>query len=260
MNRRLLIISATLLLGGCAGIIRDRIYRPTALGPAPEWVRAPAPVSVTTADGLTLKGLFWAPQGGQRDVTVYFHGNGGNLHRDGAYAEPLAGGGRGLLVASYRGYSGNPGRPTEAGLSADADAFIAEARSLLPPGGKLRLFGHSLGGAVALSAAARTDVDAVATLGTFTRIADLAPPVVRGVMPDRFDNRAAIARTRAPVTLFHGTDDAIVPFSAAAELKVASGGRARTVALGGGGHHVPMARLAPHVWAALDGRDLPPSL
>lgn len=257
MKRLLPLIATTLLLSGCAEVIRNQIYHPSAMAPLPIWSRAPASVSVVTADGLKLNGLYWAPEGAHRDILVYFHGNGGNLNRDGAYAEPLAREGRGLLMTSYRGYSGNPGRPTEAGLAADADVFVAQARALLPEGGELYLFGHSLGGAVALSAAARTRVDGVATLGTFGRTADLAPAIARGVIPDRFDNRAAIARVDAPVTLFHGTADTVVPFDAAESLKKASGNRARVVPLDGGGHHPSMARLAPYVWAALEGRALP---
>lgn len=253
MFGRALAIALALTVGGCAGLIRDRVFQPSAMAEAPAWVRQPERITVVTADGLTLEGLFWAPQGRWRDVVVYFHGNGGNLHRDGAYAEPLARDGRGLLMTSYRGYSGNPGAPSEAGLAADADAFVQAARLRLPPGGKLFLFGHSLGGAVALGAATRHPLDGVATLGTFGAIPDLAPWAARPFMPDRFDNRAAIARVRAPVTLFHGTADRIVPFAAAGQLKAASGGRATVVPLEGEGHHPEMVRLASRVWGAFYG-------
>lgn len=248
----LMAVASVLALGGCAQTIRDRIYFPSPLAEAPAWARQPEPVTVTTADGLVLNGLYWAPRGQKRDVVVYFHGNGGNLYRDGAYAEALASDGHGLLMTSYRGYSGNPGAPTEAGLAADADAFVAEARRRLPAGGKLYVFGHSLGGGVALGGASRWPVAGVATLGTFGAIPDLAPAWVRGVMPDRFDNRQAIARITVPVTLFHGTADAIVPFPAAADLKAASGGRAVVVPLQGAGHHPDMTRLAPMIWEALE--------
>ncbi|HEY0102580.1 MAG TPA: alpha/beta hydrolase [Brevundimonas sp.] len=254
------VLLALCLLGvaGCAQVIRDRVFRPSEMAALPSWTRQPEAVSVTTADGLTLNGLYWAPSGLHRDVVVYFHGNGGNLHRDGAYAEPLAKGGRGLLMTSYRGYSGNRGSPTETGLAADADAFVAEASRRLPAGGKLYVVGHSLGGAVALGGASRWPVSGVATLGAFGRISDLAPRLVRGVMPDRFDNTQAIARVGVPVTLFHGTADHIVPFSAAEELKAAAGGGATVVPLEGGGHHPPMDRLAPLIWEAFD-RSPPPT-
>src|SRR5690606_24819876 len=151
-------------VAGCAQVIRNRVFRPSEMAALPSWERQPQPITVTTADGLTLNGLYWAPSGVHRDVVVYFHGNGGNLYRDGAYAEPLARDGRGLLRTSYRGYSGNVGRPTEAGLAGDADAFVAEAQRRLPAGGKLYVVGHSLGGAVALGGAPRWPISAVATL------------------------------------------------------------------------------------------------
>lgn len=243
-----------LALTGCAQTIRDRVFVPSAMADAPAWSRQPEAISVTTLDGVTLQGLYWAPQGNRRDGVVYFHGNGGNLYRDGAYAEPLARDGRGLLMTSYRGYSGNGGRPTEAGLSADADVFIAAAHRRLPPGGKLYVFGHSLGGAVALNGASRWPVSGVATLGAFGSIADQAPRLVRGMMPDRFDNRSAIRRIRIPVTLFHGTSDTIVRFPTAQDLSDAAAGRATVIPLEGGGHHhPPMKRLAPMIWQALEG-------
>lgn len=248
----LVVMIAVVALTGCAQIIRDRVFRPSVMAQTPAWSRPPETLSVTTTDGVTLQGLYWAPQGAHRDVVVYFHGNGGNLHRDGAYAEPLARDGHGLLMTSYRGYSGNAGRPTEQGLSADADAFVAAAHGRLPSGGKLYVFGHSLGGAVALGGASRWPIAGVATLGTFGSLADLAPGLVRGMMPDRFDNRQAIGRIRVPITLFHGTADAIVPFAAAAQLDAAAGGRAGVVPLEGGGHHPPMDRLAPLIWQAFE--------
>lgn len=252
MKRWLSMIVCALALGGCSDMIRDRIYRPPPPGAAPDWTPpAPERVTVTTEDGLALDGLWWAPRAPSGDVIVYFHGNGGSLHRDGPRAETLAAAGTGVLMASYRGYSGNPGRPTEAGLAADARAFVAAARERLPEGGRLYLVGHSLGGAVALGEAASRPVDGVATIGTFARIADLAPGIARPFMPDRYDSLGAIARVAAPVTLFHGTRDGIVPYAHAERLRSASDGRARIVTLEGAGHHPDPALLSPMILSAL---------
>jgi uncharacterized protein len=241
-----------LTLGGCAGTIRDRIYAPAAASPAPVWrVAEPERISVTTSDGLTLAGLYWAPRYGQRDIIVYFHGNGGSLHRDGPRAEALTVGGHGVVMVGYRGYSGNPGRPSEAGLRRDAQAFTDFARSRLSAGGQLFLFGHSLGGAVALGEAARQPVDGVATLGAFTRIADMSPGIVRPFLPDRFDNLAIIGQISAPVVLFHGTEDAIVPYQHGLSLREAGGPGTMLVTLEGASHHPQMERLAPLVWQGL---------
>lgn len=239
-------------LTGCTGLVRDRIYKPVATADTPVTFAAEAPdsVSATTADGLRLQGFYWPPAPGNNTVIVYFHGNGYNQLVGARRAEPLRGGGKGVLVASYRGYGGNPEKPSEEGLLTDADAWLAKARELAPSA-RLYLFGHSLGGAVALEMAARHPVAGVATLGTFTRLADLAPAIARGLLPDRFDNLRSIQRVRAPVVLIHGTQDQIVPFAAAAKLQQASGGRAPVVFLPGAGHHVPLERLPPSVWTML---------
>lgn len=232
----------------CSGI-RDRIYYPEAMpATAPVWAgRAPREVTATTADGLTLKGYWWPPETAGGDVIVFFHGNGGNRAISAKMAEPLAADGHGLLIVSYRGYGDNPGKPTEEGLFADGEAFMALAGTLAPTS-RLYLFGFSLGGAVALEMAARHEVAGVVTLGAFAALADVAPAVARPFLPDRFDNRAAIARVDEPVLLIHGTADEVIPFAQMAQLKAASRGKVRTMPLNGAPHHVDFIQLAPLVW------------
>lgn len=254
MKSGVLVVALALVLAGCAGVVRDRIYRPSVAVEVPVWRdRAPEKIMVRTSDGISLDGWYWAPTGANRDVIVYFHGNGGALNRDALRAEPLAIGGRGVLMTSYRGFSGNAGRAYEEGLAMDAAAYTDFARSRLPAGGKLYLFGHSLGGAVAIAEDARRPTDGVATLGAFTRLADAAPAVVRGILPDRYDNLTNARRSPTPLILYHGTVDAIIPYGHAGQLAAAASGvrPVRLVPMVGAGHHPDMQQLAPLIWEAL---------
>jgi fermentation-respiration switch protein FrsA (DUF1100 family) len=248
------IMAAALLataLGGCAGTIRERIYRPSAIAAMPVWQgRAPEAVTATTADGLALKGWYW-PGEADKPLLIFFHGNGGNRDTAAKAAEAFAADGHGVLVADYRGYGDNPGKPDEAGLFADGEAFVALARRLQPRG-RLFLFGWSLGGAVALEMGARHPVDGVVTYGAFARLANMAPAVARGMLPDRFDNEAAVRRAQAPVLLLHGTADEVVPFAEGEKLKAAAVDKAIFYPVEGAGHHLPFGQISARVWAALE--------
>jgi pimeloyl-ACP methyl ester carboxylesterase len=126
------------------------------------------------------------------------------------------------VAAEYRGYSRNPGRPDERGLGADADAFLALARQRAGEGPVWAL-GHSLGGGVAIGLARRAPLDALVTVGAFTRLRAMAPKVARAFVPDAYDNLAAVPRLTVPWILVHGNDDGTVPITEARTLHLAAG-------------------------------------
>lgn len=253
LGRGLFGLLSVAALAGCAGYVRERIYLPDPAAEAyPAWPgRAPERISVMTEDGLTLAGDWWAPADPRAGVIVYFPGNAGNLELNARRAAPLAAGGRGLMVAAWRGYPPNDGRPSEAGLMRDASAFVAEARRRAPEA-PIIPFGYSTGGAMAIAEGAKGEVAGVITLGAFTRLADVAPGYARPFLPDRYDNLAAIARLKVPVFLIHGTADEVVPYAHAARLAEAAGGPAQVVTLRGGDHHPPLEALLPTVDRAVD--------
>jgi hypothetical protein len=71
-----------------------------------------AEVSLDSAAGRLL--AWYRPAAAGRPTIVFFDGNGGSLPDAAVFTEPLGRLGYGLLLASYPGYDGNPGRPTEA--------------------------------------------------------------------------------------------------------------------------------------------------
>lgn len=250
MSARIVFAALLLSLAGCSGLVRDRIFQPVPVSQTPvQWTgEAPRDITATTADGLTLHGYYWPAEPASGTLLVAFHGNGFNQLVGAERAEPFRNGGHGVLVASYRGYGGNPGQPSEEGLLLDGAAWMDKAAEL-SPSARPYVFGHSLGGAIALAMAARYRVAGVATLGTFTSMTAMVPGFARNSLRDRFDNLAAIRAVTAPVFLYHGTREETVPFAAAQALKEAGSGDVTVVPLDGGGHHVPMDRLADLVWS-----------
>jgi fermentation-respiration switch protein FrsA (DUF1100 family) len=248
------VVVGSMFVAACLNPVGKALYQPQPLAAAsPAWAgRAPVPVTARTADGLDLAGWYWAPKGKAQDILVFLPGRAGNRDTAARQAEAFAEGGRGVLVASYRGYGSNAGTPDEQGLYRDGLAFADLARRLQPTG-RLYLFGDGLGAAVALRAAVRGDVTGTATLGAFDRFSSFAPASTRGFYADAFDNMKAIRLVKTPVLILHGRKDPVVPFAAAGRLKQAAGGTAIVAPIDGEAYHtVDLRYVASTVWRAFD--------
>jgi uncharacterized protein len=171
--------------------------------------------AVPTGDGLSLVSWYVPPATG-RPVILYLHGNGGHIGHRAERLRRFADEGYGVMLLGYRGYGGNPGKPTEAGLYADADAAIEflERQAIAPD--RTVLWGESLGSAVAVYLAAQRSVAGMVLEAPFTSIAAIAQlhyPMVPAALlvRDRFDALSRISRIDTPLLVLHGGRDAIVP-------------------------------------------------
>jgi uncharacterized protein len=173
-------------------------------------------VTLTTSDGERV--IAWhVPPRGDKPVVLYFQGNGGGLDLRAHRFRRLADDGTGLVALNYRGYGGSSGRPSEAGLIADAVAAYDFAAARYPVE-RIVLWGESLGAGVAVALAAERPVARVLLESPFTSAADVATaayPIipVRWLMKDQFRSDERIAKVRVPVFILHGERDRIVPIS-----------------------------------------------
>src|SRR5207248_84533 len=136
-----------------------------------------AEVLLDTEDGERV--IVWhVPPRGEKPVVLYFHGNGGALRNRVARFGALIADGNGLIAVSYRGYGGSTGRPTEAGLIADAEAAYAFAAAHYPAE-RIVLWGESLGSGVAVALGARHRVGRIVLEGSFTSAADVGARAYR---------------------------------------------------------------------------------
>ena len=126
-------------------------------------------------------------------------------------------GGNGLVALSYRGYGGSTGRPTDAGLIADAEAAYVFAAARYPAE-RIALWGESLGSGVAVALAAGHMVGRIVLEGSFTSAADVGALAyrflpVRLLMKDQFRSDLRIAKVTAPLLFLHGERDWVVPIT-----------------------------------------------
>jgi fermentation-respiration switch protein FrsA (DUF1100 family) len=186
-------------------------------------------VRYQTGDGLMLEGWYKPPAG--RPTIVYFHGNAGHFGERAFKARYFMDRGYGFLLASYRGYAGNPGRPSEAGCYRDARAALDFlAREAVAPS-DIVIYGESLGTGVATAMAHEYAAAALVLEAPFSSLVDVAArrywwTPARWLLRDRFESARRIAAIDMPLLIFHGGRDRVVPlkfgkrlFTAALEPK-----------------------------------------
>jgi alpha-beta hydrolase superfamily lysophospholipase len=110
-------------------------------------------VALTTSDGLELAGLALSPASRARAAVAMVHGLGEHAHRYDALHRALLAGGFAVGAADLRGHGRSPGARGHVerwdDYRADAQAIV-ELASSLAPARPVFLFGHSLGGLIAL--------------------------------------------------------------------------------------------------------------
>jgi fermentation-respiration switch protein FrsA (DUF1100 family) len=169
-------------------------------------------VAIKTTDGLTLASWWASPTRPDRRTIVYLHGNAGHRgSRAGRIRDYLAAG-YGVLLVGYRGYGGNPGQPTEAGLYDDARANLAflAAQNVRPE--HTVLLGESLGTAVAIQMAIEVPILALvleAPLASVLHSARARYPLFAFdfLVRDKFNSLRKIGKVKVPLLLIHGEKD-----------------------------------------------------
>lgn len=247
------------VVGAMAYFQRDLLFRPSGQPGAPAAAAVPemAAVTVRTADGLDITG-WYAPAPAGRPTVVLYHGNAGHLAMRAFKARHFLDAGFGVWLAGYRGYAGNPGQPSEAGLYADGRAVLDHLAGLGVGNGQLVLYGESLGTGVAVQMAAERPVAAIVLEAPYTTIPDVAATLypflpVHLLARDRFDSLSKVVDLTAPLMVVHGERDAVVPVRLGRRLFEAAGGPKRGVFLPEPGHNDLYAwGAAGHVLAFLD--------
>jgi uncharacterized protein len=157
----------------------------------------------------TLK--IWELHGGAQPALIYFGGNaedvGANIPDfDAAFPE------RAVYLVNYRGYGGSSGRPSEAALTADAEAIYDSLRARHDP---IAVIGRSLGSGVAVALATRRPVERLVLVTPFDSIASVAADhffwlPVRFLVRNRYDSAARIGQVRAPTLVVVAEHDEVV--------------------------------------------------
>jgi uncharacterized protein len=192
--------------------------------PASMGLKGTTAVTFTSSDGLSLSGWFIAATPTPRFTVMVFNGNAGNRSHRLPLAQAFAAEGLAVLLLDYRGFGGNPGSPTEAGLRADARgalSYLLRRPDVDPK--RVVYFGESLGSAVAIGLAVEHRPAALILRSPFTSATEVAQVhywflPVRWLLRDRFSSIEHIPHVRAPLLVVAGDRDGIVPIDQSRRL------------------------------------------
>ena len=221
-------------------------------------------VSPSTGRAIKLHALYAANPDPNAPMLLFLHGARQYLARSVSRIEQMRDLGFSVLAVDYRGFGASTDElPSEAGVVEDVQAawrWLGERH----PDRPRYVFGHSLGGAIAVQLAARLadapaddDPKGVIVEGTFTSIRDMFGTFKWGWLPitmlitEHFDSLSAVPRIKAPLLIVHGSDDSLVPSRFGRLLYERATAAKRFVLLEGGTHTTTSWRGAEQYRAAL---------
>jgi len=197
---------------------------------------------VTTSDGLSLNS-WYRPQIDFPGLTiVYFQGNASHFGVRNEKIRPWLNAGYGVLLVGYRGYNGNPGKPTEEGFYKDALAALDRISMNASTAQKLVFYGESLGTGIAMQMATEYNPSAIILEAPFTSFPDVGAYhypwlPVRLLLRDQYKSLEKIVKVHAPLLLIHGEADNVVPVALGKKLFKAANEPKKAVYIPLAGHN-----------------------
>jgi fermentation-respiration switch protein FrsA (DUF1100 family) len=209
-------------------------------------------VELKTEDGLTLNAWFAPPPKKDGQIVVLFHGNAGHIGHRAIKARHFIDRGIGVLLVEYRGFGGNPGRPTEQGLYHDGRAALRFLEQREYTVSQLILYGESIGSGVAVQMALEIQPRYLILEAPFSSAADVAKMQyfflpVDFLMKDRYDNIKKIADIKTNLLIVHGDEDMVIPIELAQMLFVRANHPKEFITINGGHHNDLFDHHAGHI-------------
>lgn len=195
----------------------------------------------TDSDGLINALHFRVKNADPKGVILYFHGNAGNLSRWGTVTEYFVEKQYEVLVIDYRTYGKSKGQLKESYFYSDAQHSYNYLKSFYDES-EITLYGRSLGTGIASYLASTNMPKQLILESPYYNIADVAEnrfPVfpVKSLLKYEFPNNEFLPQVQCPTTIFHGTEDHVVPYSSGKKLYELGLKNVDLIPIEGGGHN-----------------------
>ena len=174
-------------------------------------------VKIKTRDNIELISWYHSKNLNDYKTILFLHGNAGSLenriHKINHFRDMNVN----FLLVSWRGFSGNEGKPTEKGLYQDAESAVAWLKSKGVNENDIIIYGESLGTGIATEIAQNKNFGGIILESPFTSMVDAGKDKypylpVRLLLKDKYESNKKIKNINSPILIMHGKVDNIVPF------------------------------------------------
>ncbi|MGL4498049.1 MAG: alpha/beta hydrolase [Planktothrix sp.] len=192
---------------------------------------------------------WWIPSeiNPNQKVIIDLHGNRNTIGGNIGYAELFHEMGLSVLLVEYRGYGRSTNRfPSEKTVYQDVEVawnYLVNERQINPH--NIYVFGHSLGGAIAIDLAFKhPEIAGLIIESSFTNIREMIDYKKRYwmfpinlILTQKFDSLAKIPTLKMPLLLTHGTEDELIPKTMSEDLFNAATEPKQLLIVAGAGHN-----------------------
>ena len=191
-------------------------------------------------DGAIINAIHFKSDA-SKGIIYYHHGNAGNLVRWGAVAEFFVPFGYDVLIYDYRGYGKSTGYRSEKTLHQDAQHLYDALKNEWSED-QIIVYGRSLGSGMASHIAANNNPKMLILETPFYSLQSMASwrfPFLptRLLVKYEMANWKRLQETNAPIHIFHGTEDRIVPYWSGKKLYDTVPEKATLTTIDGAGHN-----------------------
>ena len=174
-------------------------------------------IKITTKDNIELLSWYHNKNTNDYKTILFLHGNAGSLenriHKINHFKDMNVN----FLLLSWRGFSGNKGKPTESGLYEDARSAVRWLKSNGITEKNIIIYGESLGTGVATEIAQNKNFAGIILESPFTSMIDAGKDKypylpVKLLLKDKYESNKKIKNIKSPILIMHGMVDNIVPF------------------------------------------------
>lgn len=197
-------------------------------------------ISLKTHDGLKLHALHFKTEH-PKGVIYFLHGNGGSLDRWGNAGEVYSQMNYDVFIPDYRGYGKSEGSYDNLNdLFADVQTGYDHLKGIYPED-KILVFGYSIGTGLAAKIAAENKPAKLVLHAPYFSMEDMMkcrfPFISSSLLKYSIRTSEYFEKSEAPVYIFHGTDDRVIPVSQTKKILNSSKKEIQFYEISGQGHN-----------------------